>query len=109
MIARWLRALHLDTIRRKILVFAVLATLIPTLATTVVHYGRNRELLTDKVVQDLRSVSSETAREVDQWLDARLHDLRVSAGSYAVSENLARLQGKSGGQALGRLRDYLNS
>src|SRR2546422_5326087 len=33
-ISRQLRALHVDTIRGKILVFGLLATLVPTLATT---------------------------------------------------------------------------
>ena len=108
-IARPLRALHLDSIRNKILVFAVLTTLIPTLATTVVSYRQSRDLLTEKFVQELRSASSETARETGQWLDERLDDLRGSAASYVVPENLVKLQGGAGGQALGRLRDYLTS
>lgn len=108
-IARPLRALHLDTIRNKVVVFAVLATLLPTLATTVVSYRQNQRLLTDTIVQGLRSASAETARELDVWLDERLADLRVSASSFAVAENLARIQGSGGGPALGRLRDYLTS
>jgi diguanylate cyclase (GGDEF)-like protein len=108
-IARPLRALHLDTIRSKFLVFAVLATVIPTVATILVPYRQSRRLLDDNIAQELRGASSEAARETDLWLDARLEDLRVSAGSYVIPENLARLQGREDGQALGRLRDYLNS
>jgi len=104
-IARPLRALHLDSIRSKILVFALLATLLPALATTVVSYGQNRRLLTDKIAQDLQSASSETAREMDVWLDQRLSDLRASASSYIVAENL----GNESSQAVARLRDYLSS
>jgi diguanylate cyclase (GGDEF)-like protein len=108
-IARPLRALHLDTIRSKFLVFAVLATVVPTVATTLVPYRQSRRLLDDNIAQELRGASSEAARETDRWLDARLEDLRVSAGSYVIPENLARIQGREDGQALGRLRDYLNS
>ena len=107
-IARPLRALHLDSIRNKILALAVLATLIPTLATTVVSYGRNRRALSEKVDQELRSTSSETARVLDQWLDERLDDLRVSASSYILSENVGRT-GNSADRAVTRLRDYLTS
>src|SRR5439155_4849762 len=57
----------------------------------------------------LRRVSSDAARETDVWLDQRLDDLRASAKSYVVSENLAKSQGRDASQALGRLRDYLNS
>ena len=108
-IARPLRALHLGSIRNQILVFAVLATLIPTLATTLGSYGQARRSLTDKIAQDLRSASAEAARGTDRWLDEQLDNLRNAAKSYLVSENLARSQGRDPSQALGRLRDYLNS
>jgi len=108
-IARPLRALHIDSIRNKILALAVLATLIPTLAMTVISYGRNRRALSEKVDQELRGTSSETARAIEQWLDARLDDLRVSAISYVLSENVGRMQGDGADRAVGRLRDYLAS
>jgi len=108
-IARPLRALHLDSIRNKILALAVLATVIPTLATTVVSYGRNRRALSEKVDQELRGTSSETARALDQWLDERLDDLRVSASSYILSENVGRTGGNGADRAVTRLHDYLTS
>ncbi len=108
-IARPLRALHLDSIRNKILALAVLATLIPTLATTVLSYGRNRRALSEKVDQELRGTSSETARALDQWLDERLDDLRVSASSYILSENVGRTGANGADRTVTRLRDYLTS
>jgi len=108
-IARPLRALHLDSIRNRILALAVLATLIPTLTTTIVSYGRNRRALSDKVDQELRGTSSETARALDHWLDERLDELHASASSYVLSENLGRMQGGGADRAVARLRDYLTS
>ena len=108
-VARQLRALHVDTIRGKILVFGLLATLVPTLATTLVSYTELKQSLSQQVTEQLRGVSAEAARQLDQWLDERLHDLRVAASSYEVAENLARIQGSGGGQAIGRVRDHLNS
>ena len=108
-IARPMRALHLGSIRNRILLLAVLATLVPALATTCVSYERNRDSLSDQLDQALRSASSEAARETALWLTERLDDLRAAASSYLVTENLGRLQGREGSQALGRLRDYLNS
>jgi diguanylate cyclase (GGDEF)-like protein len=106
-VARRLRALHLDSIRSQILVFAVLATLVPTVTTTIVAYRQNRLLRSDRVTQDLRRADAEAAWELDQWLAERQQDLRVAAGGLAVSVNLARIQA-SGGPASARLRDYLN-
>src|SRR5256885_2991953 len=73
-------------------------------------YRHEQPSLSDTVAQELRSVSSEAARQTDVWLDERLSDLRVAGGSFVLSENLARIRpGTGGGQASARLRDYLNS
>jgi len=101
------RFLRLDTIRSKILVFAILVTLIPTGLTAWISYSQNRAALEEKIAQELLSASGQTAREMDVWLKERLYDLRVFASSYEVTENLARSTG--GSHAKSRLNDYLNS
>ncbi|HMC19965.1 MAG TPA: GGDEF domain-containing protein [Gemmatimonadales bacterium] len=107
-IARRLRAVHLDTIRNQMLVFAVVATLVPALAVTIVSHRQNRPpSIGDQVAAELRGASADAAWDIDQWLSDRLRDLRVAATAYAVAENLARTQGSA--EAVGRLRDYLNS
>src|SRR5438876_4453926 len=88
-------------------VFAVVATLVPALAVTVASRRQNRPSIGDQVAPELRGASADAAWEIDQWLSDRLRDLRVAATAYAVSENLTRIQGNA--EALGRLRDYLNS
>jgi diguanylate cyclase (GGDEF)-like protein len=106
---RSLRNLRLDTMRGKFVVFAVLATLFTTLAMTVMLYGRNTRSLGDRVGQELRGLSSDMARETDVWLDQRVYDLRLRASPYVVSDNLARITGRTAAQSLVRLRDYLNA
>jgi diguanylate cyclase (GGDEF)-like protein len=103
-IARRLHALHLDSIRSQILVFAVLSTLVPTVALTIVSARATRRSQSDRVTEALRRASAETAWDLGQWLADRLRDLRVAATSYAVTENI-----NGTGQAAVRLRDYLNS
>ena len=98
--------MHLNRLRGRLLALAVVATLIPTIAI-LSSFRREQPSLSDTVAQELRSVSSEAARQADVWLDERLSDLRVAAGSFVLSENLARA--RPGAQALARLRDYLNS
>ena len=108
-VARPLNALHLDSARSKVLAFAVLALLLPAVVT-LASYRRNPQPLDDTIAPELRSVSSETARELNNWLTERLSDQRTAASSYVVAENLARMRpGSAGAQAVGRLRDYLNS
>ena len=106
-IARRLRAFHLDSIRNQMLVFAVVATILPALALTVASSRQDRRSIVDQIAQELRGTSAEAAWEIDQWHSDRLRDLRVAATAYAVAENLVRAQANA--EAVGRLREYLNS
>jgi diguanylate cyclase (GGDEF)-like protein len=111
--SRYPHFLRLDTVRSKILVFALLVTLVPSGLTAWISYSQNRRALEVKIAQELLSSSGQAAREMDVWLKERLHDLRVFASSYEVSENLARKASGSrkaaGSKKRGRLNDYLNS
>jgi diguanylate cyclase (GGDEF)-like protein len=109
LIARPLRAVRLDSVGTKLLVLAVLATLIPSLVT-LATYRPTQASPTATIAQQLRGASAATARDVAQWLSERLGELRAAASSRVLTENLARVRsGSEGGEALGRLRDYLGS
>src|SRR5207244_12754420 len=99
-VARLLRALRLDSIRSQLLVFALLATLIPSFTTAWISYQQNKRSLTENVTRELQSVSAQSAREMDLWIKERLYELRVFASSYEVSENLDRMArgGRKGGE-----------
>lgn len=112
--SRLFHAVGLDSIKTKILVFALLATLIPSLTLARLSYLHNKQALTEKTNAQLHNVSSHTARETDLWLKERFYDVRVFSNSYEVSENLERLLKKRGGsapdaEARRRLEEYLTS
>jgi diguanylate cyclase (GGDEF)-like protein len=104
-----LRRIGLDSIRNKMLAFALLATLIPSLSTVWISYTQNKRALTAKVTGDLKTGSTQTAREVELWSKDRVSELRVFTSSYEVTENLDRFSRTGGGPAQRRLNDYLNS
>jgi diguanylate cyclase (GGDEF)-like protein len=98
---------RLHSIRNRILVFAILATLVPSGITMGISYVQSRRALEAKLARDLLSESAQTARAVGVWLKERLYDLRVFAGSEEVANNLA--QGGVGSPGRKRLSDYLLS
>jgi HAMP domain-containing protein/uncharacterized protein YjiS (DUF1127 family) len=102
----YLRLLRLDTVRSKILVFALLVTLIPSGLTAWISYNQNRRALEEKISQELLSYSGQAARELDVWLKERLYDLRVFSSSYEVSEKLFARRSAAPRE---RLNDYLSS
>jgi diguanylate cyclase (GGDEF)-like protein len=111
-IADRLRLIGLGTIRRRILAFGALATLLPSLITGTISYSQNYRALSEKTTDQLNVASFQSAREVDLFFKERVLDLRVFANSYEVSENLDRLAPVSeapASPAARRLTEYLKS
>jgi diguanylate cyclase (GGDEF)-like protein len=112
--ANVLHLIRLDPIKRKILVFSLLATLIPSLSMGWFFYTYAKRFITEKVAQKLSDVTAQNVRELDLWLKERLYEARVFASSYEVSENLEKITRVNPAPdtktlALRRLNDYLKS
>jgi diguanylate cyclase (GGDEF)-like protein len=108
-----LHLIRLDSIKRKILVFSLLATLIPSLSMGWLFYGYANRIVTEKVAQDLRTVTVQNVRQLDLWLKERVYEVRVFSSSYEVSENLEKItRGDTQTMevvAIRRLKEYLKS
>ena len=55
-IARAFHLLRLDSVKYRIVLFAVVATLLPALATTWLSYAHNKRALTEKTTAELERV-----------------------------------------------------
>jgi diguanylate cyclase (GGDEF)-like protein len=109
-----LRFSPFSSIRAKMLMFAVVATLVPSLTTVWISYIENKRALTGKASEELQGVSAQAVRELDLWTKELRYDLRVFSSSYEVTENLERIPQLGGEPAQSgiyhkRLTDYLNS
>jgi len=98
-----------ESLRSRILAFAVVAALLPAGTMLGVFYTQNRRALEKKINEDLLSGSAQSARAAGVWLRERLYDLRVFAGSDEVVFSLDRGGRITAGSNEGRLRDYLVS
>jgi len=104
--------LRLDSVKCRILLFAVVATLLPALTTTWLSYVHNKRALTEKTTAELLNARALIARESKLWLKERFYDVRVFSSSYEVSENLERIVSgstESGAATRRRLETYLES
>ena len=111
---QFLQVSRLNSIKTRIIVFALLATIIPSVSMGWLSYVQNKKFLNQKIKQELRVVTSQVSRELDLWLKGRLYDVRVFSRSYVVLENLDKIVGQGGAHvenvvALRRLKDYLRS
>ncbi len=108
-VGRILSFLRLDSIKNKIVVLALLATLVPALSTAILSYVQNRRALTETLEGELRGIGSQASRELDLWEKERFYDVRIFVSSFEVSENLVRIArgGPAASDALTRLTNYL--
>lgn len=95
--------LHLSSLRDRILAFAVLAALVPSLITAFLSYEQNHRALNTRIGEELRTAGNQAAREVGMWYQQRLFDLKVFTSSYEIAENLTRPDG------VARVQAYLRS
>ncbi|HYK12170.1 MAG TPA: diguanylate cyclase [Gemmatimonadales bacterium] len=91
----------MESIQRKLLVFGIVATLVPSFGIAYSSYVQNKRVVRDKIAQELATLSGPGARDVEIWLKSHLLDLRVFAGSEI-------LVGTRGGSEAKRT-DYLQS
>jgi diguanylate cyclase (GGDEF)-like protein len=111
---KFLQVAPIKSIKTQIIVFALLATIIPSVTMGWLSYVQNRKFLNEKIKQELRVVTSQVSRELDLWLKDRLYDLRVFSSSYVVLENLEKISRQGSAHienvvAHRRLKDYLES
>lgn len=106
--------MSLRGIKAKVVLFATLAALVPTLVTAVIAYANSRRALSDGTRESLQSASSQASREVNLWLSDRVRDLRVFARSHVVTENLEVVRSNEGDESASsrsrsRLASYLEA
>ncbi len=110
---RILKLARLSRIRSKIIVFALLATLIPSFFMGWLSYRNNRRVLQEKITQELVNLTAHASQALDYWCKDREYEVRVFASSYEVSENLAYIYGpvslNNADESLERLEAYLAS
>ena len=113
LISNALHVVRLDRIRGKVLVFAMMATLIPSLTLGLQSYGLNKRIITERISEEVRNATFQVVRELDLWLKERLYETRVFASSYEVVENIDRIRATVASgrpdEARARLTQYLQS
>jgi len=78
----------LKSIRSKIVVFAILATLLPSLGLGLMSFRHNQGVIDEKVAHELRSLASYARGELDLWIQERVHDVRSLSTSSVVIDGL---------------------
>lgn len=80
------------SIKNKIIAFAVIATLIPSLALGLLSFRQNEVLVSDNVTRDLRTLARNASRELDLWVNENNHAIRAISVSNLIIGSLSAPQ-----------------
>lgn len=81
--------LGLRSIKSKLVVFATMATLIPSLGLGLLTFRQSEAQINANVTRELRALTDYAGREIEFWLDRRVHEAHVTAASGVVIEALS--------------------
>src|SRR3954453_21203070 len=102
----------INSIKSQITVFAMLATLVPSLGLGLLSFRQNEIQTSENVTRQLHALTSYTNREIGLWKDRRVHEAHVTATSSAVIDTLSSItRGRTRSPAKDprALAHYLNS
>ncbi len=68
---------------RKLLVFSLAATLIPSLTMGWLYYDSSRQLVEARITEELRRITDHSTLEIDLWLSSRSYELSAGAAELA--------------------------
>ena len=77
------------SIKNKLVAFALLATLVPSVGLGLLSFWRYQAVLSDNVSHELRTLATDASGEVKSWLRERAHELRTLSTAYTLSDGLA--------------------
>ncbi|MFZ1547402.1 MAG: diguanylate cyclase [Candidatus Nitrotoga sp.] len=79
----------LKSIKSKIFVFAIMATLIPSLGLGLLSFRQNEAQISNNVTSELRALASQASRELELWINKHIHAVRALSTSNAVIDGLS--------------------
>lgn len=77
-------------IKNRILIFAILATLIPSVGLGLLSFWQNETMIAENVTHQLRMLASNAGRELEFWLRERVDGLRTLSSSDAVIDGISQ-------------------
>jgi len=80
----------LKSIKNKIIVFSILATLIPSLGLGILSFQQNEAMISENVSRELRALANYASRELDLWIKEQIHVARELSTSKILIDGLSQ-------------------
>lgn len=97
--------LRLPSVRNRILIFALLVTLLPSIGLGWIYFSQAEKALLESTHREMLGTVGQVRRELDLWFKERYYDIRVFSNSYLLTEGLQNYQTKGSKESEKSLSD----
>lgn len=91
--------ISINSIKNKILIFSLLATLIPSVGLGLLSFWHSETMIAENVMHQLRTLVEDTRRELEYWLKEQRDGARALADADAVINGLLDATGSRSSNA----------
>ncbi len=81
----------MKSIKSKIIIFSILATLIPSLGLGILSFEQNETMISENVTRELRALANHASRELDLWTKDQVYIARELSTSKILIDGLSLL------------------
>src|SRR4030095_1677217 len=82
-------ARRVHSIKTKLIAFALLATLVPSVGLGLISFGGYQAVLNDNVSHELHMLVADATGELKVWFRERVGELRTLSTAYTLSDGLS--------------------
>lgn len=81
----------MKSIKSKIIVFSILATLIPSAGLGILSFQQNEVMINENVTRELRALANHASRELDLWTKDQIYIARELSTSKILIDSLSNI------------------
>lgn len=80
----------MTSIKFKIILFAIIATCVPSLGLGLLSFQQNEEMISENVTRELRALANYASRELDLWINEHTYATRALSTSNIIIDRLSQ-------------------
>lgn len=99
----------MKSIRNKIILFSILATLIPSIGLGVLSFQQNETMIKENLTRELRALTNYADRELELWIKEQIYTVRELSHSKILTDGISLLTSSSLKNVIARQKNLVEN
>lgn len=99
----------MKSIRNKIILFSILATLIPSIGLGVLSFQQNETMIKENLTRELRALTNYADRELELWIKEQIYTVRELSHSKILTDGISLLTSSPSKNVIARQKNLVEN